>query len=269
MSRGGVLKRAASFLGFGPDRKDVPESFEGRVHTDGTFSIAPGETKYFKMDISYPAFSAGEYWIEVIGDSEYGLLDPFWSSLWRYRKPITIDNTSGAELIEQQFFLELTSADSDFWTNVQSDGGDIRFVSETPGNDLTWWDTNWENRVQVTIPATSVDEDLTDFPVFVDLNTLGTGFFADVESDGRDIRVLDDAGVPNELAFDLVDINTGSESGELHFKAASLSSSTDNVFYVYFNNPSASTYAAGDTYGSEAVWSNSFDVRYALDDNPA
>lgn len=269
MPKPGFIKRTLQFIGFGPDKKEVKEGFEVKAHSENSYTIEPGETKYFEMEISFPPFSAGEYWIEAIGDREYGLLDPFWSSQWRYRKPISIDNTSGTELTEQQVFLELTSADSDFWTNVQADGGDIRFVRETPGNNLTWWDTNWDKRVQVTIPAASVDDDLVDFPVYVDLNTLGSSFFADVASDGRDIRIVDDASMPNEQAYDLVSIDTGAETGELHFEASSLSSSTDNVFYVYFDNAAATAYAAGDTYGSQAVWSNNFDLRYALDDDPS
>ncbi|MFW6210050.1 MAG: hypothetical protein ACOC4E_01010, partial [Patescibacteria group bacterium] len=130
----GFVRRALEFIGFGPDRKEVPDQFEVRTHTPDTYSIRPGETRYFEMTISFPPFTSGEYWIEAIGDSEYGLLDPFWQSTWRYKKPITIDNTTGATAVEQQVFIELDSSATDFWSNVKNDGGDIRFVREEGGN---------------------------------------------------------------------------------------------------------------------------------------
>ena len=62
-------------------------------------------------------------------DSLYGLLDPFWSSQWTYRIPITLDNATGtAELTEHQVLLEIDSSLTDFWSNVNDDGSDIRFI---------------------------------------------------------------------------------------------------------------------------------------------
>lgn len=263
------LTRAASLFGLAPRVKNIPDDFVSKTVTPEQFSIAAGETKYFKMDISFPALSSGEFWIEAIGNREYGLLDPFWQSSWRYRKPISVDNTLNAAVVEQQVFIELGAAESDFWGNVNADGGDIRFVRETPGNDINWWNTGWASRMAITIPASEVDENLTDFPVYVDLNTLGSDFFTNVQANGADIRVTDSAETPIEMPIDLVSISTGGETGELHFEAASLSSTTDSVFYIYYDNGDATGYATGDTYGSEAVWGNSFDVRYALDDDPA
>jgi hypothetical protein len=113
------------------------------------------------MDISFPPFTDGEYWIEVIGKNEYGLLDPFWTSDWDYRIPITIDNTNGTtDLTEYQIFLEMNPALTDFWSNVQTDGGDIRFAQQvSTGNfsdagtaQTNWFDTSFGGRVAVTIP---------------------------------------------------------------------------------------------------------------------
>ena len=106
MPKGSIFKRVAEFVGFGPDKKAISEGFEVRSHSNNQYTIQPGETKYFEMEISFPPFSSGEYWIEAIGDREYGLLDPFWSSQWRYRMPIEIDNLSGAAFTEQQVFVE-------------------------------------------------------------------------------------------------------------------------------------------------------------------
>ncbi|MEZ4200039.1 MAG: hypothetical protein R3B69_00315 [Candidatus Paceibacterota bacterium] len=184
------FKKVTDLLGFGPDRKDIPEAFEPRAHTDSIFTIAPGETKYFKLEIEYPVLSRGEFWIETIGDREYGLLDPFWSSNWQYRIPILVDNTNGTEpLYEQQIFLELDSSLSDFWSNVNNDGSDIRFVQETTAGNLYTetgasyqnpFNQNWQGRIAISIPASSVSEAVRDYPVFVDLSTLGSAFWSGV-----------------------------------------------------------------------------------------
>ena len=261
----GMLRRVGNFFGFGPDEKPVPEQFEARAHTPETYEIKPGETKYFKMTIGFPPFSTGEYWIEAIGDSEYGLLDPFWSSQWRYRKPITIDNLGGATSTEQQVFVELDSSDSGFWSNVQSDGGDIRFIQEQDSGQI-WYDAAWTERIPITIQASEIDDDLTDFPVYVDLADLGTDFFTEVQSDGSDIRVTDVTGT--ELAHDLVSIDTGAETGELHFRASStIASTTDTTFYIYYGNAAADAYAATSTYGSENVWGSDHIAVYHLEED--
>jgi hypothetical protein len=169
----GFVDKALAFIGFGPDRKEVPDGFSVRTHTQEGYTIEPGETLYFKMDITFPAFSTGEYWIEAIGEREYGLLDPFWSSGWQYRLPVRIDNTTGSAQSEYQVLLQLDSNLSDFWSNVQSDGSDIRFVQEVTRGNLfaengpvyeNAYSPQWTGRIALNIPGASVDENLTDFP---------------------------------------------------------------------------------------------------------
>jgi len=274
MPQPGFLRRIVEFIGFGPDRKEVPEAFEVRAHTPGTYTIAPGETKYFKMEISFPPFTEGEYWIEAVGDSEYGLLDPFWVSNWDYRMPITIDNTDGTtDLTEYQVFLELDSSLTDFWSNVQSDGSDIRFAQQISTGNFSdagtaknnWFDTSFDGRVPVTIPANTFTDDQVDFPVYVDLSLFDAGFWAGVKSDGGDIRVTKSDGT--EVPIDMVEINTTAETGELHFLADVIAANAANTYYVYYDNAGASLYGATDPFGSEAVWAG-YEAVYHFKDDP-
>ena len=271
----GVGDRLAQFVGLAPDRKEVPDRFEVRTHTDQEFRIAPGETRYFKMEIAFEAFTTGEYWIEAIGNREYGLLDPFWSSQWQYRIPILIDNTDGTtDLTEQQIFFELDSSLSDFWTNVQEDGSDVRFIQEvTEGNlfaesaptfDNTF-SPNWNGRVALTIPASSITSTVSQFPVYVDLADLGADFWAGVAADGADIRVTQADG-KTEVPYELVAIDTGSETGELHFRAT-LSDASDNVFHIYYDNPGAAAYASDSEFGSDNVWTNGYLAVYHFEED--
>ena len=269
----GLLKRIASFIGFGPDRKEVPEQFEPRMHTNETYTIQPGETLYFKMDIEFPPFSSGEYWIEAIGDSEYGLLDPFWSSQWMYRIPIKVTNPTGSDQTEYQVFFELDSSLSDFWSNVNSDGSDIRFIQELASSNFSnegtainnWLDFDFGHRVPIEIPAGTVTEDLTDFPVSVDLSTFDSTFWSNVKADGGDIRVYTTDGT--ELAIDLTEINTTTETGALHFLADTIPANGASTFYMYFDDASLSGYASTSPLGSQAVWAN-YNAVYHFNDDP-
>ncbi|MDA8596759.1 DUF2341 domain-containing protein [Candidatus Pacebacteria bacterium] len=261
-----LLKKIGQFFGMGPETKEVPAEFAVKAHTPETYSIEPGETKYFKMEIAFEPMSSGEYWIEAIGDTEYGLLDPYWSSQWQYRLPISVDNTAGSTLSEYQVFLEIDNTLTDFWSNVNSDGSDVRFVQETTsGNEESWYGTGWASRIPITIDATQVDTNLSDFPVYVDLADLGSGFFTDVQSSGDDIRITQADGLTEE-PYELVAINTGAETGELHFQATSISSSTNTTFYVYYDNPNVSGYAETDTYGAQNVWGSEYIAVYHMEE---
>lgn len=272
----GLFKRVTTFIGFGPEKKDVPLQFEVRTHTQNSYKIEPGETKYFKMEINFPPFTEGEYWIEAVGNSEYGLLDPFWTSNWDYRIPITIDNTNGTtDLTEYQVFLEISSALTDFWNNVATDGSDIRFAQQVSTGNFSdagtaqsnWFDFNFGGRVAITIPPLSVTEDHANFPVYVDLSLLDAGFWAGVKNDGGDIRVTTSDGV--EVPIDLVEINTSAQTGELHFLAPTIAANAASTFYIYYDNASASGYAASDPLGSRAVWTAAgYQAVYHFGDDP-
>lgn len=110
---------------------------------------------------------------------------------------------------------------------------------------------------EVTIDNTKVPGDLTDFPVYVDLSDLdvtGTDFW-DTTSDCGDIRVTKSDGT-TELAREVVSCNTGTKTGELHFKyTGTLSSTADTVVRIWYNGTD-SDYATTATYGAENVWSD-------------
>lgn len=70
-------------------KKEIPDTFDVSAGTQ--FKLASKQTAYFKAKISYPPGSEGEFWIETLGENGgYGLLDPWYSSQWTYRRKITI-----------------------------------------------------------------------------------------------------------------------------------------------------------------------------------
>jgi hypothetical protein len=128
-----------------------------------------------------------------------------------------------------------------------------------------WYNSSWQYRVKVTVQSSKVDSSLSNFPVYVDLSDLPSGFFSNVKSDGADIRITSSDG-ETELPREVVSIDTTNKKGELHFKASSLSSTSNTDFYIYYGNSGASDYAVDATYGRNAVWSDYHRV-YHLENN--
>lgn len=127
----------------------------------------------------------------------------------------------------------------------------------------TWYSPSWDYRIPITIPASAIDADLDDFPVYVDLSGLGDDFFANVQSNGGDIRITNANGT-SEMPREIISIDTASKSGGLYFKADSLSSSADTTFYIYYGNAGATAYTPSSTYGDQNVWSNGYEAVYHL-----
>jgi hypothetical protein len=128
---------------------------------------------------------------------------------------------------------------------------------------VPWYNESWLYRVKVTVLASKVDADLTDFPVYVNLADLPAGFHTNVnQTDGRDIRVTTSdmmTEVPREVVF----YNSATDTGELHFKG-SVYDSTDTDYYIYYGNASATEPAADATYGKNNVWTDNYAGIYHL-----
>lgn len=109
----------------------------------------------------------------------------------------------------------------------------------------------------LTVQSAEVSAALTGFPVYVRLADAPAAFWANVQSDGGDIRVTESDGT-TRCPVDLVSINTTTEVGELHFLASSLSAVTNTVFRVYYGKTGGglSQPAITDTYGRNAVWAD-------------
>jgi len=141
---------------------------------------------------------------------------------------------------------------------------DLYFTGSSGGGG-DWYNTGWSHRFSITIPAAQVDDDVTDFPVYVDLSMFGDHFWTSAEETGADIRVTAADGV-TELPYELVSFATSTHTGELYFKADTLASTTDSTFYFYYGNSLASAYGEGDPYGSQAVWTNGYLAVYHLEE---
>lgn len=118
---------------------------------------------------------------------------------------------------------------------------------------MAWYNTSWNYRVKVTVDHTKVGGSLTNFPVYLNLAELPAGFHTHVKTAGADIRMTSSDGT-TEIPVEIVFYDDPTDTGELHFKAPSLSSSVDDVFYVYYGNAAATLPTSSSTYGKYNVW---------------
>lgn len=120
-------------------------------------------------------------------------------------------------------------------------------------------------RVGITVPDASIAETLTDFPVYVDLSGMPSGFWTHLaRDDGGDIRVKNGAGT--QLPFDLLWIDIPNQRGALFYKQT-LTDGGSTVAYIHYGNPYDQLLAVGATYGRNAVWSDYEAVFTFGDDN--
>lgn len=103
----------------------------------------------------------------------------------------------------------------------------------------------------ITIASGKVSSNLTDFPLYVDLSDMPSGFWDNVANDGSDIEVTDSGGTP--IAFDLVYFDHSGQAGDLYFKAPSVLSGSSNTFDINVGD-GATAPGTGDPLGRDATW---------------
>lgn len=130
-----------------------------------------------------------------------------------------------------------------------------------------WYNSSWLYRVKITVQASQVDADLTNFPIYLDLSLLPAGFHSNVRADGGDIRITRADGV-TEVPREIVFYDAALDKGEVHFKGDILDA-TNVDFYVYYGNPSATDYATNATFGAQNVWDSNYRVVYHMQQDPS
>ena len=110
-------------------------------------------------------------------------------------------------------------------------------------------------KFSLTVDATEVGADITDYELLVTEANFPAGFWTNVESDGRSIEIWDSAET-TQLDHDLIYIDTTGSEIVMRVGIPSLSSSTDTVVYIYYDDTAASDASTSDTYKStlELYW---------------
>ncbi|MFX1249760.1 MAG: DUF2341 domain-containing protein, partial [Promethearchaeota archaeon] len=116
-----------------------------------------------------------------------------------------------------------------------------------------WIDTRWQYRINITIQASQIPGDLTDYPFLVDI--FSTDLFNNVQVDGGDIFFTDSTG--NKLDHEIELINWHYSSTQVHLVAwtriPSLSSTVNTDISMYYGNPTAV-----NQENPEGVWDSDY-----------
>ena len=120
--------------------------------------------------------------------------------------------------------------------------------------DAAWYNSSWEARQLITISSSLTDENLANFPLLVAVNDGANPVFAHAQPDGDDILFTAADGV-TKLSHEIeaFDPNTGQERLEIWVRHPVLSSATDTVVYMYYQNASAANQEA-----VSAVWDGDY-----------
>jgi Concanavalin A-like lectin/glucanases superfamily len=227
--------------GNGPTTQSV--TFSTALKTKGTFTMLASTSAAFKNaatttleNISLEGEESSPVWLRSTNSGSSWYLDvPGEQATVAY---VNVKDSTATPTI-----IAATSTDA---------GNNVNWSFEA-GGDNTWNSTDWTLYDLITIDSAQVPSALTDFPVYVNLADLSPQFWSTVTTGGGDIRVTTDEGTPVEIAREVVFASTTAETGELHFKAPTLSSAVDTSFRIYYNGTNPD-YAATDTYGQNNTW---------------
>jgi len=142
------------------------------------------------------------------------------------------------------WFVNVT--DGTHWTNQT-----YHFTVEP--NPGTWWNHHWSYRKPIIIPHQNIDENLTSFPVCINIIDLNLSMHA--QSDGDDIVFTSYSGTPLHHQIEYYDNETGMLLCWVN--VPHLSSTVDTILYLYYGNPTCENQEnVIETWnnGYEAVW---------------
>ncbi|GIV28724.1 MAG: hypothetical protein KatS3mg027_2538 [Bacteroidia bacterium] len=129
------------------------------------------------------------------------------------------------------------------------------FMKQSPEAGAGWWNEDWHYRKKLTIDATKIDADLTDFPVAVILTT-SNFTYANAQSAGQDIRFTDANG--NTLYHEIEKWNSSATS-TIWVKVPQVDDTIDTIIYMYYGNASVA-----DGQNKTAVWDDGYVAVYHL-----
>ena len=108
-------------------------------------------------------------------------------------------------------------------------------VSDVCMEGPTWWDAMWLFRKKITIDPANVADDLTDFPVLIDITDADLATYA--QSNGDDLAFTDDNAMQLDHEIEFYDTGTGHVVAWVN--VPDLSSTEATVLYLYFGNSTA------------------------------
>jgi hypothetical protein len=129
-------------------------------------------------------------------------------------------------------------------------------VSSVPQSDAPWFNNSWGYRTYIDVDYTKVSGQQTNFPLYLDLSLMPSSLFDNASATaGQDIRITAGDG-QFELAREIATYSQSNKTGEVWFRAATVSSTQSTRFYIYYGNNGVSEPAASAANGKNNVWLN-------------
>ena len=129
----------------------------------------------------------------------------------------------------------------------------------------SWYSSSWAYCQTLTIDHTKIDEDLTDFPLLIKLQSDESVVFGKAQPDGDDILFTASDGV-TKVNHELEKYVDTPGAGQLvaHVKVPIISSTSDTVVYMYFGNGSAV-----NQENPTGTWNANYTAVWHLSEDPA
>jgi Concanavalin A-like lectin/glucanases superfamily/Domain of unknown function (DUF2341) len=219
----------------GTTGKQIPADFKAKKQS--TYFIKDGETKFFKVRISYQPKQQGEFWITASSDKKIGLLDPWYSASYSYRKVLTIEAgyATGVATTTNAGFVVVASTTQEFLKKTGDGGGKIATNS---GYDIIFVD----------------DDDTTLLPFEIEQYASSTGTLVSF------IRVPDISSTTDRtiyMYYGNASATNNATSGAVWTKIGSNASTTNAVWHLQ-QNPKATAPSMRDStnYGNHGTATN-------------
>ncbi|MFX0185201.1 MAG: DUF2341 domain-containing protein, partial [Candidatus Hodarchaeota archaeon] len=150
--------------------------------------------------------------------------------------------------------------------NNQDDPSTFYLIGEKECSPDYWAFNSFKYRKQITIDATKVSADLTNFPVLIDLYDADLHDSAKVQADGDDLVFTTSSGI--KLDHELELFNQTFNSSHAHLIAwvriPNLSSIDDTDILMYYGNE-----AVGSQTNPTGVWTDDFKGVWHLSEDPS
>ncbi|MFX0088011.1 MAG: DUF2341 domain-containing protein, partial [Candidatus Hodarchaeota archaeon] len=126
-----------------------------------------------------------------------------------------------------------------------------------------WADTRWKFRKNITISASKVSSDLTNFPVYIDI--FDTDLQQDAQASGNDILFTNASGDLLDHEIEIYDrVYNSSHSHLVAWVKTNLSSSQDTIISMYYGNPTAI-----NQENPSAVWDENYEFVLHMNQDPS
>jgi len=118
-----------------------------------------------------------------------------------------------------------------------------------------WWDYSWLCRKEISVDYTKVSDDLTNFPILIDITD--ADLISHAQSNGNDVVFTDET--PTKLSHEIESYNATNGHLVAWVNIPYLSSSEDTSIYMYYGNPSAD-----NQQDVEGTWNSDFKAVHHL-----